>query len=778
MKSLKNRIFLFFVILLIIVQAIALWTVLSVKHNQEQLEIKNRLKNADTIFLELFNSRTQYLKAFAETAAQDYGIKQVFNQDIRSLVVALNNLRQRIDADIAMTIDTAGIINSQLINTITQGSSKVRKGSQSETQFQYNHWLDPNKHPTELYKVDGNLYQLSLSPITVGSKILGWVGFGYQIDNRLALRYEKLSGFEISFILHKHEQKKWQLVASSNLETELQFVWDIIDGKYPQEYISQSQTLSTYDDFEFVIAMYSLKADILEVLQAQWWKLLALVTLTLLLSLAGAYAIAASITKPIQQLVKHAKKVASGEYHKVIQLHDKSELGQLADEFNTMQSAIISREKAIVHKSNHHSLTDLPNRNMLLTKLDQLTQSTESFAIFHLNLSRLKDVNDTLGHEFGDKIIVEAAQRLSSINDFNDIFHTGGDEFILVAKQQPLSDEASLTQALQKAFNKPLDYQNFSFQLQARIGISIYPKHSSKSGELLQMADTALHYTRKKNQLVQIYNSNLDVNTLKRLNLINDFKSAVEQGQLELHFQPKMDLSSNIITHVEALVRWRHPKLGLVPPDDFIPIAEQTGQITELTRWVFEAALVQYNHWLALDIDLNIAINISTQDLRDPNFFNFASKSTKQHNISPSKITLEITESAVVDDPESAIVLLNKFKASGYYLSIDDYGTGYSSLAQLKSLPVHELKIDKSFIQRLKEDSDDRIIVRSTIELAHNMGLSLVAEGIEDEFALKWLAEHHCEKAQGYFISRPLAALELTQWLQANNNYQEVEKYY
>jgi EAL domain-containing protein (putative c-di-GMP-specific phosphodiesterase class I) len=292
------------------------------------------------------------------------------------------------------------------------------------------------------------------------------------------------------------------------------------------------------------------------------------------------------------------------------------------------------------------------------------------------------------------------------------------------------------------------------------------------------MADTALHYTRKKNQLVQIYNSNLDVNTLKRLNLINDFKSAVEQGQLELHFQPKMDLSSNIITHVEALVRWRHPKLGLVPPDDFIPIAEQTGQITELTRWVFEAALVQYNHWLALDIDLNIAINISTQDLRDPNFFNFASKSTKQHNISPSKITLEITESAVVDDPESAIVLLNKFKASGYYLSIDDYGTGYSSLAQLKSLPVHELKIDKSFIQRLKEDSDDRIIVRSTIELAHNMGLSLVAEGIEDEFALKWLAEHHCEKAQGYFISRPLAALELTQWLQANNNYQEVEKYY
>lgn len=776
MKSLQNKIFVFFVVLLLAVQAIAFWTILSGKQNQEEQEISSRLATANTIFNELFNNRTSYLKAFAETAAKDYGIKQVFNQDTRSLVVALNNLRQRIDADMAMTIDTQGQINSQLVKDTANGSNRMRKGSQSEQAFQYPHWIAPANPLTELYKVDNNLYQLSLSPITVGSKVIGWVGFGYQIDHRLAMRYQQLTGLETSFIMQEQKEQQWHLIASSNLDAKLALVWDIIDGKYPQQYISQSQILSTYDDFQFGVAMYSLREDLVKVLQKQWGQLLGLIAITLLLSLAGAYAIAASISKPIKLLVKQTKKLASGEYQKVEMLDDESEFGQLANEFNTMQSAIISREQTLEHKGNHHFLTDLPNRNMLLTTLQTMTKNNQSFVIFHLNLSRLKDVNDTLGHEFGDKIIIEAGSRLNEIKAFNGVFHTDSDEFVLLAKQKSQSIVEMLISAIESSFSLPLEYQNFSFQLQARIGIAIYPEHSQSSSQLLQMADTALHHTRKKNQLIQIYNADFDVNTIERLNLINDFKSALDLQHLELHFQPKMDLASKIITHVEALVRWRHPKLGLIPPDNFIPIAEQTGQITELTRWVFKAAIEQQFIWLQQGIDLNIAVNISAQDLRDPQFLNFVIQQAEAHQLDPEKITLEVTESAVVDDPESAIQLLNKFKALGYYLSIDDYGTGYSSLAQLKSLPVHELKIDKSFVQRLKDDLDDQIIVRSTIELAHNMGLTLVAEGIEDEFALNWLSEHHCEKAQGYFISRPKPAPELTRWMLEMNNYQGVTK--
>ncbi|MGB0900001.1 MAG: putative bifunctional diguanylate cyclase/phosphodiesterase, partial [Psychrobium sp.] len=228
---------------------------------------------------------------------------------------------------------------------------------------------------------------------------------------------------------------------------------------------------------------------------------------------------------------------------------------------------------------------------------------------------------------------------------------------------------------------------------------------------------------------------------------------------------------TGIVTHVEALVRWQHPKLGMVPPDNFIHIAEQTGQINALTQWVFVTALKQFNTWKEKGIDINIAVNISAENLKFIGFESFVRKSVEEYKVPNSSITLEVTESAVVDNPEAAIALLRRFKEDGFKISIDDYGTGYSSLAQLKQLPVNELKIDKSFVQKLETDEDDQIIVRSTIELAHNMGLSVVAEGIEDEYSLKWLAKHGCELAQGYYISRPQPSERLTPWLEEKKEF-------
>jgi EAL domain-containing protein (putative c-di-GMP-specific phosphodiesterase class I) len=284
------------------------------------------------------------------------------------------------------------------------------------------------------------------------------------------------------------------------------------------------------------------------------------------------------------------------------------------------------------------------------------------------------------------------------------------------------------------------------------------------------MADTALQSARKTNANYLCYDKSLDVNSVERLNLINDLKHAISDNQLELHYQPKLDLKTNIVTHAEALVRWHHPTLGMVPPDNFIHIAEQTGQINKLTQWVVTTALRQSAIWRADGIDLNVAINISAEDLKEADFYSFIRDAISANNIPESKVTLEVTESAVVDNPEEAIKLLQRFKDAGIKISIDDYGTGYSSLAQLKQLPVHELKIDKSFVQHLHEDEDDRIIVRSTIELAHNMGLSVVSEGIEDDFALRWLAKHGCELGQGYFISRPKPTKDFTAWMKEQSS--------
>jgi diguanylate cyclase (GGDEF)-like protein len=777
LKSLQNKILLFFVLLLLVVQAIAFWTLYSVNTKQEMAEINSRLTTAKTIFNELFDRRLDYLAAFAETAAQDYGLKQVFNDDTRSLLVALNNHRARIDADLVMAISASGIITGQLqreFDLETNEHGKVSEGVEHGQNFRFPQWLESGQ-VAHLYLVDEALYQLSLSPITVGSKRIGWLAFGFQIDQRLASEFKSITGLNTNFVLK--DEGIWRLIASSRINVfqtrELQLAEknlarEIIQSIAPNQYIATHSLITEFDQQELGVVMYGLRANFVALLQQQWWGLLALAALTLFGSLGAAYFISASITRPVKRLVAQAKIVASGNYQQPIAVTDKDELGQLAQGFNEMQVAVLSRENSIMYRSNHDPLTDLPNRHVLNRTLADLTSQTQPFTVLHLNISRLKDVNDTLGHNVGDEVIKEFARRLkvlTRIEYFKLLAHICADEFVFLVSSTDLDEITSL---IHNVLEASFDYQGVSLQLQVHMGVALYPENSKDAKILMQMADTALHHTRRTGKLVQLYSADYDVNTIERLNLINDLKYAIPAGELELHFQPKLCLRTMAVIHVEALVRWQHPTLGMVPPDDFIHIAEQTGQIKALTRWVFTTALNQFNIWDKLGINLNVAINVSAENLKEADFHQFIFQTIKQTGVPAERITLEVTESAVVEDPQAAIQLLSQFKKHGIKLSIDDYGTGYSSLAQLKQLPVHELKIDKSFIQRLEHDEDDQIIVLSTIELARNMGLSIVAEGVEDEYSLNWLAKHGCELAQGYFISRPKPALELTKWLLEN----------
>ena len=763
MKSLQNRIFLFVVVLLLLVQAIALWTLFEGKNNQETLEINSRLTTAKTIFTEQFKSRRDYLAAFADTAAQDFGLKEVFDGDTRSLLVALNNHRKRIDADLAMAINAENIITAQLrLATTPKSKRKVKQGSEKGSKFRFPFWLE-EQEKSHFYMLDGALYQLSLSPLTVGSKTIGWLAFGFRIDQKLAEYFLDITQLHTDFLFK--EDQAWRLIASSNPTAELSFAKNIIEHKVPSKFIAVGHIITEYNDQEFGLSMYGLRANFVEVLQQQWWQFLILAVITLLLSLASAYWIAASITKPITRLVNQAKIIARGDYHHKLVLKDKSELGQLANEIDHMQKAVLSREQAIKHHANHDPLTNLPNRNSLKDQMTQLMESKTTFSLFHLNLSRLKDVNETLGHDVGDRLIKEMANRLTLLKEIGFLSHIGADEFILILSMQGNLSIDELVTAIQQKLEDNFEYQGISLGLNTRIGVALYPEHSTDASLLLQMADIAVQYSRKNNQLMQVFHHDLNVNSLERLNLINDLKHAIADEQLELFYQPKLNLASGVVTHMEALVRWQHPKLGMVPPDDFIHIAEQTGQINALTYWVLTAALKQASQWKTDGINVNVAVNISAENLKEPGFYEIVCAQLIASNVATDMLTLEVTESAVVDDPESAMRLLRKFKQKGIKISIDDYGTGYSSLAQLKQLPVHELKIDKSFVQKLKDNEDDQIIVRSTIELAHNMGLSVVAEGIEDEYALNWLAKHHCELGQGYYISRPQPVDKITKWL-------------
>jgi diguanylate cyclase (GGDEF)-like protein len=779
MKSLQNKIFILFVLLLLMVQAIAFWTLYNGNKNQEASEINSQLTTAQTIFTELFDRRLSYLSVFSETAAKDYGLKEVFNEDTRSLLVALNNHRKRIDADLAMAISSDGIITGQLQRTFikedsTSFSSKVQQGTELGSLFRHVDWFH-SEQTSHFYKIKDALYQLSLSPVNVGSKTIGWIAFGFQVDQRLANEFKSITNLQTDFILQENGSR--YLVASSNNQTtktqKLSLANLVRENNTPQQYIATYVLISEFDDQEFEVYMYGLRDNIVSLLQEQWLQLLILAALTLFISLTTAYLIAGSISDPIKRLVAQAKVIASGQYDQTIELNEQNEIGQLADEFNHMQSAVLQREKEITYLANHEPLTNLPNRHKLNQSLEALKQ--QSFAVLHLNLSRLKDVNATLGYDVGDEVIKELAQRLQqvSLQDYVHLLvHLGADEFILVVQTNQIN---TVRETISKELEATFSYRGISLQLQVRIGIALYPENTTNPITLLQMADTALNHTKNTGNTVQIYDATLDINTVERLSLINDLKLAIPGNQLELHFQPKLCLKTWKVTHAEALVRWQHPTLGMVPPDDFIHIAEQTGQIKALTRWVFLTALTQSNEWKNLGLELNIAVNISAGNLKEPDFYDFICDSINRNSVAAEQITIEVTESSVVDDPESAIALLSKFKDTGLKISIDDYGTGYSSLAQLKQLPVHELKIDKSFIQRLEHDEDDQIIVSSTIDLAHNMGLHVVAEGIEDEFSLTWLAKHNCELAQGYFISRPKPASELTPWLLNPPNFSNKE---
>jgi len=769
MHSLQNRIFLFFVLLLLFVQGIALTTLFAGKKNQETREITNRLSTAKTLFTSQFSLRSDHLAAFAETVAKDYGIKEVFGDDRRSLLVALNNHRERIDADLAMAISESGNITAQLqLITDDDNNEKIIRGVENDQLFRFPQWLT-NESNVNLYLINNQLYQFSLSPLTVGSKTLGWIGFGFQIDETLAQQTLLLTHLDTDFVYK--ENNKWRLIASSNASSTHEFTNSIINNKVPDDYIGIGHLIVDGHEQAFGLALYGYRADFLSVLQDKWWQLVMLTFLALLLSLVGAYFIALSITRPIKTLVKQAKIIARGEYSEKVTLNDKSELGQLADEFNVMQNAVLSREQAITHRATHQLLTELPNRNAIMSTVGQLVKDDSPFCIYHLNLSRIKDVNESLGHEVGDILIKAAAQRLKSVDSCYFLGHLGADEFVLIVQEKEQVSIDDMVVRILDTLEASFDFNGMTLQLQGKLGIAKFPQHCGDGKSILQMSDTALNFSRKHNQTIQIYHEGLDVNSVERLNLINDLKYAITGDQLELHYQPKLNLKTGIVTHVEALVRWQHPRLGMVPPDNFIHIAEQTGQINALTKWVFTTALDQFNSWKAKDIHINIAVNISAENLKDPSFDSFIRTAVADKKVPPKFITLEVTESAVVDNPETAIALLREFKNDGFKISIDDYGTGYSSLAQLKQLPVNELKIDKSFVQRLETDEDDQIIVRSTIELAHNMGLSVVAEGIEDEYTLHWLAEHGCELAQGYFISRPQPSEKITPWLAKKHDF-------
>jgi diguanylate cyclase (GGDEF)-like protein/PAS domain S-box-containing protein len=458
---------------------------------------------------------------------------------------------------------------------------------------------------------------------------------------------------------------------------------------------------------------------------------------------------------------------------------EQSELAvQLLRIFATRASAELERRRQheeLEYRATHDMLTQLKNRAALDRRIEFSIADGSAGnlgALLLIDLDRFKEINDTLGHAVGDSLLIRIARRLKAENSTGDIHgevaRLGGDEFAiwLTDIDAPHIADLVATRAL-AAITAPFDIDGVRLEVGASIGIALHPAHGKSASELMRCADIAMYVAKRKGSGYTRYEASQDSYSPKRLSLMGELGDAVRAGQLELNYQPQMDLRTGEASGFEALVRWRHPVRGMVSPGEFIPLAELTDVIRPLTLWVLDEALRQLADWSRQGRNVTIAVNLSARHLMDDSCPHQVRRLLEKHGVDPALLELEITESAIITDPTRATATLKHIHDMGVKIAIDDFGTGYSSLSHLRRMPLHALKIDVSFVTHMLQNEQDAVIVESTIGLAHNLGLTVVAEGIEDEATLARLRELGCEQGQGYYISRPMNGAAASDWLQA-----------
>jgi diguanylate cyclase (GGDEF)-like protein len=417
------------------------------------------------------------------------------------------------------------------------------------------------------------------------------------------------------------------------------------------------------------------------------------------------------------------------------------------------------------HLSLHDPLTGLPNRLHFQQRLEKRLLTDGSAAVLLMDVDRFKDVNDTLGHDVGDRLLREVGRRLRQVERGETVVaRLGGDEFAVLLGGDDVHIEGMVAR-ITRDMSRPFDLGEVTLDVMASIGIAATPRDGSSAALLLRRAEIAMYDAKHGLTGVARYAADRDPYSSRRLSLIGDLARAVEEGTLELHYQPQAVPGSGQVTGVEALLRWNHPLWGDVRPDEFIPLAEHTGLIRPLTRLVIERAVRQCVAWREAGTPVLMAVNISMRNLLEPELADTVARLLVQAGLPAALLKLEVTESAIVSDPERAVHALERLVDLGLLVSVDDFGTGYSSLTRLRSLPVHEVKIDRSFVQHLSERADDRAIVRAVIGLGHDLGLRVVAEGVEDEASWRLLESFDCDLIQGYYLARPMPAEAMTSWL-------------
>jgi len=760
--TLQSKILIFVATILISVAAIVSITTLQSAYQHSTLQLNERFDTARQVLQYKLSNDHQVLRNSLDNAAKDFNIKQLIASgadDPESLRVAMLNQQRRIGADFTIVYDQQQTI---MLSTLDNGD-----------QLRAERFLSDELH---LQVINDRVFLITM----VGLKFLekqpafdGWILMGINLESLIDDSVQVLTGFSVDAFNQDQHLLSATPENSNNLmalpETQEKNLARIkIDNK---PYIAYRFKVTRNDspiNFVFSIANESAFLDFFQLAFQLAVEIIIALVAALLLS---AY-LSKNITRPLRALASVAKRIQKGDYKSPIPEFSTDEVRDLSQAFKGMQEGIQVREEEINQLAYYDTLTDLPNRNSFIRQLQDKVehQSDQRFSVLMLDLDRFKDINDTIGHNFGDLLLKQIACRIESLK-LADAFYArvGGDEFALLLNDVEGQEVMSLAQQYTQLFELPFNIEGVHLDVDASFGLATYPDHADSAYGIMQCADIALYKSKGTHHKVIEYDREFDTLSVQRLNLMSELRKAIEENQLKLFYQPKLCLTTNKVISVECLVRWFHPEHGFISPDDFIPLAEQTGAIRDLTYWAINTALQQHVAWRNVGIELRFAVNISAVDLVDLSLPAYVAELLDRYKVDSTHLALEVTESALMDDPDAAIKALRMLQRMGISLSIDDFGTGYSSMAYLKQMPVSELKIDKAFVLELATNEDDEKIVKSTVDLAHNLGLSVVAEGVEDEAALTILRRYNVEYAQGYFIARPMSADDFQQWIDASD---------
>lgn len=766
-NSLKNRVIIVCVGLVLLTTVVSLFSFWWSTSQFNEKKVTQDINVAENVYKQYLTAKESLLLTAAKVLTSDFGFKQaVATRDADTIGSVLYNHSQRIDAELMLLLDLSGKLIS---------SNKPNQEFSNDLEQMMNELLT-NAEQSNFVVLDNDLYQVILLPVRA-PRTIAYSLVGFKITDEVATELKNLTNMDVSFIAEQDG-----LVRSSLLSRPSPFS--------PNDYFYQATTSRIFGEQVIYrnrdLHLASLEGHSVNVLlsadltqsytefERLFFTIILLAALTIIIGVVASSLLAKNLTMPLSQLASLARQFAQGNYS-VDSMSNKqsTEIKTLIDAFKNMGNDINEREQQISFAAKHDTLTGFYNRSAMLEVLNESLAKNQDYTLVAIDIKGLRHINDKLGPRVGDDCLKAVACRIAEFSDELGGFHAriGGDEFLTVFPTTSSQNLKKGISGLMALLETPYMLQKLKINLRFSAGVVSYPDQGTAPDDLMRRVLIAVDSATNEHENIHHYREGEDEEHLESLLIIDELKQAIadDDGQLFMTYQPKLNFATQKVDKVESLIRWQRKNGSWVSPELFIDLAEQSGLIVELTEWVIDTVVKQVGQWQHAGIFMQAAINVSAQDIAYPGFHANLLKVLKSYSVAPALITIELTERDMIENEEKGIQALNKLKAIGVKISLDDYGVGQTSLGRLKMLPIDELKLDKCFILKLDESEKDQFIVKSTITLGHQLGFSVVAEGVETQKSLEILQDLKCDHIQGYYLSRPLKADLFEQWLEQYN---------